>query len=224
MRPVIGIVLRVEYPGETGKLILREEYRQNVIKHGGIPMGIFPSQLLDYTKTKTTEQPELTDEEKEMIIEQLRKCDGILMPGGFKANKFDRFISEYATENDIPLLGICLGMQIMANYKKEQFWVEKNETVINHNSEIELYHDVTLDKESKLFSIIEKERFKVRSRHNYHVLPNDYYDVSALSDDNIIEAIERKDRKFNIGVQWHPEDMDDETSDRLFTEFINSCK
>ena len=33
-----------------------------------------------------------------------------------------------------------------------------------------------------------------------------------------------KDKKFVIGVQWHPEDMDDETSKKLFEYYINCCK
>lgn len=222
-KPLIGLIARVEYPGETGKLITNEFYRRAIIKHGGNPIVIMPPQDIDYTNTKYDNQNELTDEEKEMIIEQIKLCDGILMPGGFKINKFDRFISEYVTDNDIPLLGICLGMQIMANYKKK-LWLVKNDSFIEHRVLEGLVHDVTLDKNSKLYSIIGKEKFMVNSRHFYHVEPNDQYDIVAISDDNYIEAIEKKDKKFNIGVQWHPESMDDNTSKKLLDTFINSCK
>ena len=223
MKPIIGIVARVEYPGDTQKMVVREEYRNIVIKYGGIPIGILPSQNIDYTTVKYSDQEELSDEEKEMIVTQIKFCDGIIMPGGFKINKYDRFISQYATDNDIPLLGICLGMQIMANYKKD-LWIEKNDSYIEHRVEEGLVHSVTLDKNSKLYEIIGKEKFMVNSRHYYHVLPNDYYDVSSISDDNYIESIEMKDKLFNIGVQWHPENMDDDTSDKLFRKFIEVCK
>ena len=224
MRPLIGIISRVEYPGDTGKLIINELYRRAIIKYGGNIMAIVPPQNIDYTKVKCSEQGELTDEEKEMLIDQIKRCDGLLMPGGFKVNNFDRFICEYATDNDIPLFGICLGMQVMANYKKKEFWVEKNDSFIEHRVLEGLVHDVTLDKNSKLYSIIEKEKFKVTSRHFYHVNPNEYYDITSVSDDNYIESIEMKDKKFNIGVQWHPESMDDDTSEKLFKYFINVCK
>ena len=56
------------------------------------------------------------------------------------------------------------------------------------------------------------------------VVPNNLYDVVALSDDNLVEAIEFKDKKFAIGVQWHPEDLDDEQTNKLFDEFIKKCK
>lgn len=222
MKPMIGLVARVEYPGETGKLVMNEYYRQVIVKHGGNPIVIMPPQNIDYTRTKTEEQEELTDEEKEMLITQIKLCDGIMMTGGFKINKFDRFISEYATDNDIPLLGICLGMQIMANYKKK-LWLVKNDSFIEHRVEIGLVHNVTLDKNSKLYSIVGKEKFMVNSRHFYHVEPNEQYDIVAVSDDNYIEAIEKKDKKFNIGVQWHPESMDDDTSELLFNKFIEVC-
>ena len=48
----------------------------------------------------------------------------------------------------------------------------------------------------------------------------------GYSDDGIIEAIERKDKKFAIGVQWHPEMIFNETdeSKRLFEKLIKACK
>ena len=48
-------------------------------------------------------------------------------------------------------------------------------------------------------------------------------DISATSEDNIPEAIEDKNKRFFIGVQWHPESLvDDVYSNRLFTAFIGS--
>lgn len=222
MKPIIGMVARVEYPGQTGKLVMNERYRKIVIEYGGNPILLMPPQKIDYTNTKYDNQEDLTSEEKEMLIAQIKLCDGIIMTGGFKINKFDRFISEYATDNDIPLLGICLGMQIMANYKKK-LWLVKNDSYIEHRVEEGLVHNVTLDKNSKLYNIIKKEKFMVNSRHYYHVEPNNEYDIVAVSDDNYIEAIEKKNNKFNIGIQWHPESMEDDSSKRIFEKFIDYC-
>ena len=224
MKPIIGMVARVEYPGETGKLVMNERYRRTVINYGGIPFLIMPPQDIDYTITKYDDQQELTKDEKEMIIKQIKFCDGIIMTGGFKINKFDRFISEYATDNDIPLLGICLGMQIMANYKKK-LWIVKNDSFITHKREEgDCFHKVVLDKKSKLYEIVNNDKITVNSRHYYHVEPNDKYEIVAVADDHYIEAIEMKNKKFNIGVQWHPEDLNDDSSRRIFESFINSCK
>lgn len=222
-RPIIGIVLRVEIPGKTGKLVVEEKYRKTIIKHGGNVIGILPPQLIDYTITKGSEQEELTAEEKEMLITQLKMVDGLLLPGGFKINKFDRFIVEYAIENNIPMLGICLGMQTIAYYKSDLI-LEKNDSFINHDVEDGYAHSVTIDKGSKLFEIIGKEKIDVISRHAYHVTENSNVCVSAVSDDNIIEAVEISNNKFCIGLQWHPELSDDEPSNKIFDGFINSCK
>ena len=224
MKPIIGMIARVEYPGNTGKLVMNEYYRRTIVKYGGNPIVIMPPQDINYTETKYDDQEELTEEEKDMLIEQIKLCDGIVMTGGFKINKFDRFITEYLIENDIPLLGICLGMQIMSNYKRDKVWNEKNDSFIEHRVEEGLVHDVTLDKNSFLYSIVEKEKFMVNSRHYYHIVPNDNFEISSVSDDNYIEAIEMKNKKFIVGVQWHPESMNDDTSKKLFEAFIKSCK
>ena len=220
--PIIGVVLRVEYPGDTHRLTLKEEIRRAIINNGGTPIGIVPPQNIDYTTVTYKSQEDLTEKDKNMLIEELKLCDGILMPGGFRANKFDMFILDYAIVNDIPILGICLGMQIMSNYKRDVFKNEKNDSFIEHKGEGYM-HEVTLDKSSKLYSIIKKDRFKVTSRHLYHILPNDNYVVSSLSDDNYIESIEMKDKKYHIGVQWHPESSNDEISNKIFKSFIEAC-
>lgn len=224
MKPIIGIVARVEYPGNTHKLVFGEEYRNKIIKHGAIALGILPPQEIDYTTERFTDQKELTDEEKEMLIKQIEMCNGILMPGGFKMNVFDRFILEYAIEKDIPVLGICLGMQIMSNYKREKVWNEKNDSFINHKIEEGLAHSVTIDKESKLFEILKSDKLMVTSRHSYHALPNEYFKITSLSEDNYIESLEMDGKKYIIGVQWHPETMNDESSALLFDSFLDACK
>jgi putative glutamine amidotransferase len=224
MKPIIGIVARVEYPGETHKLVFEEEYRKAIIKSGAIPLGILPPQIIDYTTEKTSEQKELTEEEKAMLISQMKLCDGILMPGGFKTNLFDMFILEYAIENDIPMLGICLGMQIMSNYKRKELKNERNNSFIEHMVEEGYGHKVTIDKKSKLYQIVKNDSFLVTSRHNYHIYPNEEYVVSSVSDDNYIESIEMPNKKFNLGVQWHPEGLTDEYSKKLFEYFIYCCR
>ena len=95
-KPIIGIVERVENPGGTGKLVIEEKYRQRLIRHGANLIGIVPPQDIDYTVTRGKDQLDLTDEEKEMLIAQIKLVNGLLLPGGIKINKFDRFIVEYA--------------------------------------------------------------------------------------------------------------------------------
>lgn len=224
MKPIIGILGRVEYPGGTGKIAVNETVRRSIVKHGGNPLCILCPQDVEYTNTKYEDQVELSDEEKEMVLNQVDLCDGILMPGGFKILRCERFILDYIVEKDIPLLGICLGMQLMSNYKKEEIWNDPNPEGSNHLSEEKYVHYVTLDKSSKLYNIIGIDRFMVNSRHRFHAVPTEYCQVVGVSDDNIVEAIEIKNKTYQIGVQWHPEDLDDEISDKLFESFIREAK
>jgi len=223
MRPLIGIVSRVEYPGDTDKLVVNDEYRRAIIDCGGNPFLILPSQIIDYGSTKGRDIPSLFDEEKSMILKQLELCDGILMPGGFKMLEYDFFILDYAIKNNVPILGICLGMQIMANYKRD-VWNEKNDpNGLCHRVESgELVHFVDVDVDSKLYSIIGEHHFKVNSLHNFHALASDYYNTVCYSEDGLIEGIEYSSNDFNIGVQWHPEKnyKTDSVSRRILNSFI----
>lgn len=222
MKPIIGIIGRPNYPGEqTPSIVTMEVYRKAIITNGGIPILIMPPKLIDYNNSRPSEVSQLTKEDKEIIKGQLKICDGILMPGGYKIFSHDFYILEYAIDNDVPILGICLGMQIMSNYKQD-FYNEKNEeSGLKHFDLTGNYcHTVTIKDDSKLRAIIGKDKIKVNSMHNYHATKGGLYNIVARSDDGLIEALELPNAKFNIGVQWHPERLDDESSYKLFKEFI----
>ena len=189
-KPIIGIVGRKD--NEIIKV--NNSIVKAIIKCGGNPILILPSNRLK---------------------DILKICDGIVMPGGTDIYDYDKYICNYAIENDIPLFGICLGMQIMVNT------IELN--IKNHNN---VTHKITTIKGSIIGKIIGNSY--VNSRHNYHVVDVGNYKVTAYSDDGIIEAIEYPNKKFNIGVQWHPEDMIDFDIKQfnLIKELINAteCK
>jgi len=87
---------------------------------------------------------------------------------------------------------------------------------------------VKIVRDSLLYSLIEKERIKVNTFH--HQAVNDIsadVRVSATASDGIVEAIEMKDHKFALGVQWHPENMvvsEDSSSINIYKGFIKACK
>jgi putative glutamine amidotransferase len=77
-----------------------------------------------------------------------------------------------------------------------------------------------------LGSLLEDHEFMVNSRHAERVVDTGKYKVVGWSNDDVIEAIEDPSKDFNIGVQWHPEDLIsfDKYSVSLFEAFFNSCK
>ena len=155
-------------------------------------------------------------------------CDGVIFPGGFKLTKYDRFALDYLNEKDIPVLGICLGMQILSSYKEDLCFtdVEKSDIIHNQETPTGVSHEVTIDKNSKLYSILKKEKIMVNSFHKKKATPNKYYKTVAYAPDDVIEAIELQDKTFSIGVQWHPELMAeyDKNNQELMKYFVESCR
>jgi len=184
-KPLIGIVARkIDNTYKVNENIVKK-----IINNGGIPILILPTNFND-------------------LLNVLNICDGIVMPGGSNIYEYDRFICKYATDNNVPILGICLGMQIM-----EESYMSKTKTLhqgINHN---------IITKRGSIINRVIGDTV-VNSRHNDCITNTDGYEVTARSSDGCIEAIEHKYNKFNVGVQWHPEDLD---NDLLFLEFIKSC-
>ena len=216
MKPIIGIVARSGLNKENKPIFeVLDNYRKAIIKAGGIPIVILPPQLVDYN---TNEVKHLTEIDKEILKKQVDLVQGVLMPGGTRAYDYDRYICEISQNK--PLLGICMGMQIMCNYNNDNKNI-KLEDNSHQQPDKEYVHEVIIDKNSYLYEIIKEEKILVNSRHNYTVANSGSYKVVGTN--KIIEAVE-KEGSFNIGVQWHPEKTDDIISQRLFNKFIEEAK
>lgn len=147
-------------------------------------------------------------------------CDGFIVPGGITWNDVDVNIIKYVFKNDKPLLGICAGMQALANIDT---FVDNTIKVENHNVPNEDYvHEISIN-DGILKSILNKDKIKVNSRHNYMIEPKSYFKIDAVSNDGVIEAISYPEFKFIVGLQWHPEDMDDDDQNKIFKYFISKC-
>ncbi|MBQ6476997.1 MAG: gamma-glutamyl-gamma-aminobutyrate hydrolase family protein [Bacilli bacterium] len=226
----IGVPLRYNHLND-GRLVLYlgEIVRRTFQKAGAFLIPIVQVQDFDFREEHKEDCKPLNDKEKELVDKYLDTVDGVLLPGGIEVTSFDRYLVERCIDRDIPVLGICLGMQAMSGYAGE-YKLEKYEdnNSIKHCQDDDnvLTHKVKIDKSSLLYKIIGKEEIMVNSFHNYHIVDKGKFDVSALAKDGTIEGIEMKDKKFVLGVQWHPEVSYefDENSKLIIDAFINTCK
>lgn len=205
-KPIIGIVSRIkEQTNSKVFLGCYNNYLKKIVLNGGIPLLILPTQI--------NFNNELSDIEKTDLEVILKKCDGILMPGGDDPSPYDIFINDYAYYNDIPILGICLGMQVMA--------IADGSNLIRVNNHYLANHDVVLKNNTLLKKVYDKNIIYTNSRHKYKLDKTNKYTLSALSFDGVIEGIEDNTKRFNVGVEWHPEDL---TDNSLFKYFIDICR
>lgn len=149
-------------------------------------------------------------------LELIKFCGGILLTGGDEKGALDDYLIKYALDNNLPLLGICQGMQSMALYNT-------NNKLVNVSNHYKREHIIKIE-DSKLKNIIGKSKIIVNSYHHQQVLSSKEFKVTARSYDGVIEALESSNDVFQIGVEWHPERMNNEDSKKIFREFIRQIK
>ena len=214
MKKRVGLILRPDINGTNKDIFeIYDNFRRIIIDNNCIPIGIIPN-ILDINN-------KLKEEEINELINEIKRCDGIICQGGDDFYDYDKVIVKYAIENDIPILGICLGMQLMSSVYEDNITLLDN-TYHNHK---DCNHDIVISKNSKLYDIIKKEKLKVNSFHKEHVLNSGIYEINAYSDDGVIEGIEYNNNTFNIGVQWHPErDMEKDYNKKLFEAYFEAIQ
>lgn len=227
MKPIIGVI-EWPYLDKDGDYIyeIPTQIVEWIIRSGGRPLGIFPSNIEQFYDKKLTEIPPLTEFEHKDLVESVSLCDAIIKPGGNKTYNHERQIYEYCYKNNIPYLGICAGMQMMAAYGSEKMTNVKNDSNINHRSDDLYAHKILIQELTLLKKILKKDEIFVNSRHNYHISNSGIQNVSARAEDGVIEAIESPTCDFHLGVQWHPESLpkDDENSQIIFGELVEHAK
>ena len=136
-----------------------------------------------------------------------------------------------ALSRDLPVLGICRGVQIL-NVQHGGTLVQHLHTTDRHRQRDPENlgapaHQVEIISGTRLASIEEGARtLAVNSRHHQAIaLLGEGLRISARdSEDGVIEAVERPDKRFVIGVQWHPENMAgvDAPQAKLFEAFARA--
>jgi CTP synthase len=173
----------------------------------------------------------------ETVASVLDGCDGLIVPGGFGDRGVEGMIvtARYARENDIPYLGICLGMQVAvvefarhvcgipdatsgeldpgAEHKVIDFLPDQSDTVSKGGTLRLGAYPCRIAEGTVLRRCYGAEEIRERHRHRYE-FNNDYRDLLSENglclcgqspDGYIVEAVELRDRRFFVGVQFHPE-------------------
>jgi len=174
---------------------------------------------------------------KDNVAEKLSGLDGILVPGGFGDRGVEGKIiaCQYARENDIPYLGICLGMQVaaiefarnvcgMPDANSGEFnpagkhlvidLMEEQMAVIRKGGTMRLgAYPCKVVPGTQLEKAYGMDHISERHRHRFE-FNNQYRDemraagltISGTSpDEMIVEAVEIQENRFHVGVQFHPE-------------------
>ena len=210
--PVIGIT------GNYGDQLCKiaEGYYKSVVRAGGVPVII----------------PPVSD--TAAIINTLEHIDGLLLSGGGDYDPHyageepwptlgdinqerdlpELLITQLAYNRQMPIMGICRGIQTLAmtlggHVRQDISDIQQ----LNHSQKEDrsvATHQVHVEKDSVLFNIFAKGILSVNSFHHQAVDDaGPRFRVVAKSDDGIIEAMESTEYKSIIGVQWHPECLED---------------
>ena len=225
-KPVIGLT------GNYGELAckLNEGYYKSIWRAGGVPVII----------------PPIAD--TDVLINTLEHIDGLLLTGGADFNPLyageepsprlgginaerdlsELLITQLAYNRQIPMLGICRGIQTLAMSLGGKVQQDISDVAqIRHSQDAdrsEPTHSVTIEPDSTLFNIYNKEKLFVNSFHHQAVSDSgERFRVTARSADGIIEAIESREYKSILGVQWHPECMSAEDGAPIFSWLVRQA-
>ena len=176
------------------------------------------------------------EDELKAFQEELSKLDGILIPGGFGDRGVEGKLQavDYAIENEVPILGICLGMQCMviqfarrigmdgansSEFKDNLEYpvidmMEEQKKIKNMGGTMRLgAYDCKLIDGTRTKEAYGEEMIQERHRHRFEY-NNEYRDMltknglviaGTTPDDFLVEIVELPDHPWFIGCQFHPE-------------------
>lgn len=238
MRPLIGIPTATMTPRDPSRPYghyCYEGYPQAVAAAGGAPVLV---PLLD---------------DADALREVYRRLDGLLLAGGADVDPMaygeepqpqlgpgDRAkdwvemqMIRWALEDDLPLLAICRGQQVLNVALGGTLYQDIPTQVpgsLPHNPPGRprdfIAHSIEVVPASRLDSILQSRSLEVNSLH--HQAIKDLAPglvITARASDGIIEAVESPIHRFVVGVQFHPEELyrADERMRRLFTSLVQEC-
>lgn len=230
-QPRIGITVDAEAGGGYSRFpwfALRQNYCDAVARAGGLPL--------------------LLPHEPACVDDYLAVIDGVIVSGGNfdvdpqlfgaasrhplvttkdKRTAFELALTRQALALDRPVLGICGGQQLLhvvLGGTLVQHIPDEIDAALAHeqpNPRDEPGHTVVVVRGSRLHAIVGVDELAVNSAH--HQAAKDVpagVAVNARAPDGVIEGIEVGERRFCLGVQWHPEFELSEGDRAIFRAFV----
>lgn len=234
-KPLIGINLDLEPGGGYSPYpwyALRRNYFDAVARAGAIPVGI-PYQI-------------------NLIDEILDRIDGLIIPGGFfdihpnhygatdchdtvvtkeDRTEFDSKITLRAFERDLPILGICAGAQLLNVFlggTLHQHIPDEIENALDHEQKTcrtEPAHDIEIKEGTLLYEVAHIKHAAVNSSHHQAIKDlGKGVQINALAPDGVVEGIEVPEKRFCLGVEWHPEYEISDLDRQIFKKFVEEAQ
>ncbi len=228
-KPIIGITTDIKSDAkEEESFVIEKTYARAIANAGGIPI-LLPC----------------LSENGSLLNDALGKIDGLLLPGSrdmdprfyneephpkLKPMRLERTESEMtllegALRRDMPVLGICGGMQLINVFFGGSLYQDIPSLIpkaLPH--EKGSVHEILVEDGTLLKGITKEKSFPTKSYHHQSVKAlGRGLRISAKCPDGVVEGIEASD-SFILGIQWHPEREDTEISNRIFTAFIDACR
>ena len=231
-KPVIGLTGSFRPHEWTAQHFLNQSYFHAIRHFGGIPV-LLPvmaeADELNYL-VSTLDGLVLTggdDIDPALFGEAMLNDTVKLCP---ERDQAEYAVLKLADEKNLPLLGICRGVQVMNVYYGGTLYQDIPAQIPNcllHRMEAPFHRTChsCIPEQGTPFEI--RESFGINSHHHQairDVAPG--YRAMGRSEDGVIEAIFDPAHRFRWGVQWHPERIWDieSTSAWVFETFIASCK
>jgi putative glutamine amidotransferase len=236
MRPLIGIPCRPLIRAETGRPIYANNraYVHAVESAGGLPILI----------------PMIND--LNILTALLSRLDGLLLPGGMdlhpsrygeevhpltevadlELDEFEITLASWAFQQDIPVLGICRGMQLINIVLGGTLFQDISNQYPNsiahshrHLPHTHLAHHINVEPGSRMEAILGAREVKVNSLHHQAIKdPGKGVRVTGHAPDGVPELIEVSGYRFVMAAQSHPEEIYtiEPAFKRLFSAFVQA--
>jgi gamma-glutamyl-gamma-aminobutyrate hydrolase PuuD len=122
-------------------------------------------------------------------------------------------VLQAALEKDVAVLAICRGLQLLNIFHGgtlvQHLSSERHDPEFADSDKVSAAHEVSINPDSLLAKIVGRNTLEVNSRHHQAVkeLGRGLHITARDTEDGTVEGLERRDKRFVVAVQWHPEDQ-----------------